>query len=440
MTCMPLSSAGPSPASTPSAAETPAILDLTIEAMGAAGDGVARHAEGQVFLPLALPGEKVRARLAGKRAEVESWLDESPERVTPPCRHFPTCGGCVLQHWDLAPYAAWKRGRLVEALARAGFPDAPVAPLVMTPPRSRQRADLGLERLPDGRVQIGFHQRGTTNLVPMQECHVLRPELVALLAPLAETLRHLEGLRRLGSAVINLLASGPDILLRTDAPLSMPDRRLLAAFAADQHVPRVAWAGKGSGAEVAAQLGAVRHLLSGAEVVPAPGAFLQASAEGEAAIIAALLEGLPRKLPGRAAIADLYAGLGTLSIPLAARARVTAFEAVPEAVSALATAAGKAGLRVKPVRRDLDRQPLAGPELKEFAAVVLDPPYAGAAEQTALLARAGVPSILYVSCNPVALARDAKPLQAAGYRISAATPVDQFLWSPHLESVVAFTR
>ncbi|WP_236552548.1 class I SAM-dependent RNA methyltransferase [Belnapia sp. F-4-1] len=415
-------------------------MELLIDSMGAAGDGVAQAAGGPVFLPQTLPGERVRARLSGKRAEVEAWLEESPARVAPPCRHFPACGGCVLQHWAPDPYAEWKRSRLVEALSRAGFPDAPVAPLVTTPRNSRQRADLGLERLPDGRVQIGFHQRGTTALVPMQECHVLQPALVALLGPLAETLRHVEGLRRLGSAVINMLTSGPDILLRTDAPLSMPDRRQLAAFATAQRIPRIAWGGKGGPAEVAAQLGPVRHLLSGAEVVPAPGAFLQASPEGEAAIIAALLEGLPRKLPGRAAIADLYAGLGTLSFPLAARARVTAFEAVPEAVAALGTAAGKAGLRVKAVRRDLDRQPLAGPELREFAAVVLDPPYAGAAEQTALLARAGVPSILYVSCNPVALARDAKPLKAAGYRVTTAVPVDQFLWSPHLEAVVAFTR
>ncbi|MBL6456219.1 class I SAM-dependent RNA methyltransferase [Belnapia sp. T6] len=413
-------------------------MELVVEAVGAAGDGIARHAGGQVFLPQTLPGERVRARTGGKRAEVEAWLEESPERVAPPCRHFPACGGCVLQHWDLAAYAEWKRGRLVEALARAGYPDAPVAPLVMTPPASRQRADLGLERLPDGSVQIGFHQRGTTALVPMQECHVLLPALVALVAPLAEALRGLEGLRRLGSAVINMLTSGPDILLRTDAPLTMPDRRMLAAFATRHGIPRIAWAGKGAGAEVAAQLAPVRHLLSGAEVVPAPGAFLQASAPGEAAIVAAMLEALPRKLPPRASLADLYAGLGTLSLPLSSRGRVTAFESVPEAVSALSTAAGKAGARVKAVRRDLDRQPLLGPELKEFAAVVLDPPYAGAADQVALLARARVPNLVYVSCNPVALARDAQALRAAGYRVTAATPIDQFLWSPHLEAVVGF--
>ncbi|MFC7538582.1 class I SAM-dependent RNA methyltransferase [Siccirubricoccus deserti] len=218
---------------------------LEITAIGAGGDGIAHTAAGSVFVPQALPGERVHARIAGQRAQVEEWLSESPDRIAPPCTHFPACGGCVLQHWAPAPYAEWKRARLVEALARAGFADAPVAPLVTTPPASRQRADLGLERLPDGRVQIGFHQRGTTALVPMRECHVLLPSLVALLPPLAEALRGLEGLRRLGSAVINMLASGPDILLRTDAPLTMPDRRALAALAQSAGIPRIAWAGKG---------------------------------------------------------------------------------------------------------------------------------------------------------------------------------------------------
>jgi 23S rRNA (uracil1939-C5)-methyltransferase len=420
-------------------------LELTVESMGAAGDGVARAAEGMVFLPQTLPGERVRARLTGKRgdgklAEATAWLAESPDRVAPPCVHFPACGGCVLQHWAPEPYAEWKRARLVEALARAGFEDAPVAPMVATPRASRQRADLGLERLPDGRVQIGFHQRGTTALVPMRECHVLLPALVALLAPLAETLRGLEGLRRLGSAVINMLDSGPDILLRTDAPLTMPDRRALAALATSAGIPRISWAGKGAGAEVAAQVAPVRHSLSGIEVVPAPGAFMQASAPGEAAIIAAVLDGLPKKLPPRASIGELYAGIGTLSFPLATRGRVTAFESMADAVTTLAAAAGKGGARIKVMKRDLDRQPLAGPDLAGFASVVLDPPFAGAAEQVGLLARARVPNIVYVSCNPVALARDAKALHTAGYQVTAATPVDQFLWSPHLEAVVAFTR
>jgi 23S rRNA (uracil1939-C5)-methyltransferase len=190
----------------------------------------------------------------------------------------------------------------------------------------------------------------------------------------------------------------------------------------------------------AAQIGAVSITFAGAGVAPPPGAFLQASPAGEAAIVAAVLAGLPERLPPRAAIADLFAGNGTLTFPLAARARVTAFEGVAESVAALAAAAGKAGARVKAVRRDLDRQPLAAKELHEFAIVVLDPPYAGAAAQVPLLARSGIARIVYVSCNPAALTRDAQVLAKAGYRVATATPVDQFLWSPHLESVVVFAR
>ena len=153
-----------------------------------------------------------------------------------------------------------------------------------------------------------------------------------------------------------------------------------------------------------------------------------------------MLAGLPKKLPGRGNIADLYAGIGTLSIPLAARGRVTAFESMPDAVAALAAAAGKGGVKVHAVRRDLDRQPLAGPDLKDFAAVVLDPPYAGAAEQVGLLAKAGCRPSSTSPATRRRSAKDARALHAAGYRVTAATAVDQFLWSPHLEAVVAFQR
>jgi 23S rRNA (uracil1939-C5)-methyltransferase len=184
----------------------------------------------------------------------------------------------------------------------------------------------------------------------------------------------------------------------------------------------------------------VRLLVGGVEVAPPPGAFLQASREGEAAIAAAVLAGLPAKLPPRARLLDLYAGLGTLSFPLATRGRVTAVEGDAEAVAALAAAAGKAVARVQAVRRDLARQPFLPAELKPFAVVVLDPPYGGAAEQVAQLARSAVRHVVYVSCNPVALARDAQMLQAAGFAVTAATPVDQFRWSAHLESVVQLAR
>jgi 23S rRNA (uracil1939-C5)-methyltransferase len=421
-------------------------MNLTIARMGSAGDGVAETPNGPLHIPGALPGETVRARPTGRdKAVLEVVLTASPDRVAPPCAHVADgCGGCALQHWDLGAQARWKRQRLAEALARAGFPDAEVAETVETPPASRRRADLALKRAPDGAVAIGFHARGATDVLDLRECHVLNPALVALLPPLRALLKRLPALARDGSAVVNLLDSGPDLLLRTDKPLDATGRRLLAAFGQALGIPRIAWAQgtkPGEGVEeTAAQTGPVRLMLGPVEVAPPPGAFLQASREGEAAIVAAVLAGLPAKLPVRPHILDLYAGIGTLSFPLAARGRVTAAEGSAAAASALEAAANKAVARVRPVRRDLARQPYLPAELKAFDAVVLDPPYSGAAEQVAQIARSALRHVVYVSCNPVALARDAAVLRAAGFAVTSATPVDQFRWSSHLESVVSFSR
>jgi len=424
--------------------DRPASHDASfrIARLGSAGDGVAETRDGPLHIPFALPGEHVTARPAGRgRAVLDAIEAPSSERVAPPCAHFlEGCGGCALQHWSLDAQARWKRDRLVEALARAGYPEAPVAQTVATPPDSRRRADLALRRQPDGSVAVGFHPRGSREVLDLRECHILRPELFALVAPLRALLKRLPALARDGSAVVNLLDSGPDILLRTDKALDATGRRLLATFAAGLGLPRIAWA-QGEGLhETAAQSGPVRLALSGIEVAPPPGAFLQASREGEAAIVAAVLAGLPAKLSPKARILDLFAGLGTLSFPLAARGRVTAVEGAAETAAALDAAVRKSGARVEAVKRDLARQPFLPAELKPFAVVVLDPPYAGAAEQVAQVARSAVPHIAYVSCNPVALARDAAVLRGAGFGVAAATPVDQFRWSAHLESIVHFSR
>lgn len=409
--------------------------DVTIARLGPLGDGVA---DGPLYVAGALPGERVRVHPAARdRAVLAAVLSPSPERVAPPCPHAARCGGCSLQHWADAPYAAWKRGLLLDALARAGFPDAPVAPLLRSPPGSRRRADLAIRRTRQG-VVLGLHARGSAEVVDLSTCLLLAPALVALFAPLRDVLATLSCLTREGSAVLNLLDTGPDLLLRTDAPPTAEDRAALAAFGAANGIPRIAWAPADGAPEIVAQQGPARIAFAGVQVSPPPGAFLQATREGEAAITAAVLAGLPARVPGRRRLFDLFAGCGTLSFALARQAPVQAYEGAADAVAALEAAARAAVLPVAAIRRDLARQPLLPAELREASAVVLDPPYAGAAAQMPLLARAGVPRIILVSCNPAALARDARPLREAGYTVLAATPIDQFPWSAHLESVVVF--
>ena len=417
-------------------------MEVLIERMGAGGDGIA---PGPIYVPQGLPGERLHVEINGKRgdgalATIHEILNPSLDRIAPACAHFlEGCGGCALQHWAPTPQAAWKRERLRVALARGGFAEAPVAETITTPPGARRRADFAIRRGTDG-LRLGFHAASSAAILDIATCPVLHPRLVAVLKPLRDLLPRLPALKRDGSAVLNLLDTGPDLLLRTDGTLDAAGRALLAGFAAAHGLPRIAWA-RGNGVpEIAAQLGPVAITLSGVAVTPAPGAFLQASPEGEQAIITAMLAGLPAKLAGRGRIADLHAGFGTLSLALARRGRVTAFESDSAAVAALANAAAKAGLPLAATRRDLVRQPLTVAELAPFAAVVLDPPFAGAEEQAGLLARSAVPAVIYVSCNPQALARDLRFFADQGWRVDAATPIDQFLWSGQLEAVVTLSR
>jgi 23S rRNA (uracil1939-C5)-methyltransferase len=435
--------AAPRPASTRSAEGVPPPADdLVIGRIGADGDGVATLPSGDpAYLPLTLPGEHVAAARFVRRGE--GWGGEavivtpSPDRQPAPCPHFGACGGCTLQHWQDAPYAAWKSDQLRTALARAGFADVPIGPLARTAPGTRRRVDLALVR-EDGRVRVGLHRRRDRTVVDIETCLVLEPPLVALIGALRRVLPGVAGLRRVGSAVANRLESGIDLLLRTDGPLVASDRVKLTALAQDAGLCRVSWALNDGPPEPACLLLPAQTMLAGVPVSPPPGAFLQASAAGEAAITASVLAGLPDKLPARARIAELFAGCGTLTFALAERARVVAYEGDKAAHDALRRAV--MGRRVEAVQRDLARQPLTVKELSGAAAIVLDPPFTGAVAQMAGIAASGAARVIYVSCNPAALARDARPLREAGYQVLAATPIDQFLWSSQVESVTVFGR
>ncbi|MBV8870657.1 MAG: class I SAM-dependent RNA methyltransferase [Acetobacteraceae bacterium] len=429
-------------ASTPSA--TPEPVTVRVAGLGAEGDGIAALADGSpAYVPLALPGELVRARPLARRgagwaAALEGVLEPSAERAVPGCPHFGACGGCVAQHMGDPAYLAWKSAELGAALRRAGFADPPLTPPVRTAPGTRRRMDLAIRRV-GNRWRVGLHRRRSGEVVDLDECLVLHPALAALIAPL----RGLgpSGVRREGSVIANLLDNGPDLLLRTDAPLTLADRVALTAFARAHGLSRVSWALRDAAPEPVCVLRTPEITLSGVAVSPPPGAFLQATGATEAAITAAVLAGLPETLPARARLTELYAGCGTLTFALAQRAKVRAWEGDPDALAALAAAARLAGLsgRIEARPRDLARQPLSAAELAGSAAVVLDPPHAGAPAQMAGIAAARAPRVVYVSCNPAALSRDARPLAAAGYRVERVTPIDQFLWSARIESVLVFS-
>lgn len=416
-----------------------------IEAMGADGDGIGRLADGAaVYVPFTLPSETVALgpvvpRGTGWAADVVAIQTVSEERVTAPCPHFAACGGCTLQHWGAGGYGAWKAGLLTAALERAGFPQPAVAPLVAGMPGTRRRMDLAGRRGTDG-MRLGLHRGRSAEIVDLDSCLVLAPALAGLIGPLRALLARLGAVRRDVSAIANLLDSGPDLLLRGDGEPSLADRARMTEFATTHGLCRMSWARGTEEPEPVCVIRPPEVTLSGIAVAPPPGAFLQATAGGEAAIVAAVLAGLPSKLPARTRIAEYHAGCGTLTFALAQHARVTAWEGDPAAAAALdkAVRAGGLGGRVAAIRRDLARQPPQGADLAGHAVAVLDPPHGGAAEAMGGLAAARVPTVIYVSCNPVALARDARVLAQAGYTLVSAVSIDQFLFSARLESVSVF--
>ena len=423
----------------------PAPADVRIERIGFEADGIARLPDGTpLYVPFTLPGETVTARPLqprgdGWHATVDAIISPSEARVAPPCAHFGRCGGCVLQHANDAAYRTWKSALLAQALRHAGFTPPDTLPFVPGLPGERRRLDFAAQRSA-GRLSLGLHEPRSSAIVDLTNCLVLHPRLMALIDPLRTLLRGQKSIRRDASVMIKLLDSGPDMLLRTDAPLTLDDRTALTRFAADHGLPRIS---QQRGSDTPETIGLLRPpvtALSGTTVRPPPGVFLQATAEGERAIIEAVLHGLPEKRTGKTRIAELYAGCGTLTFALAGQVRVSAFEGDAATVAALQQAinqSGQAG-RIEATHRDLARQPLSAKELAAFAAVVLDPPHNGAAAQIAQIAAAGTRTVIYVSCNPATLSRDAATLRTAGYRLAAATAIDQFLWSARLESVAVF--
>ncbi len=416
-------------------------VEVTITAIGSQGDGVGRHAGTPLFVPYTLPGDRVRARRTGpERALPLEWLERGPGHATPPCPHFGPgkCGGCALQHMTDESYARWKVESLATTLERAGLRGFSLLPLARTPPASRRRAEF-LVRLEGDHATLGFHVRGSHEAVDIGPCPVLVPALERLLAPLRQFFAGLWP-RAAFDVLASAVDTGVELVLTRAPPAPLAARFALAEFAAQQDLSRIALrAGPHAAAEIVVQRRPVQTGFGEVAVDLPPGGFLQASREGEQAIRQIVLEGI-----GKAKrVADLYAGSGSIALPVAASGRqVHAADRSADAIAALDAAARRGGLgpRVKAEARDLNRRPLSADELDGLDAVIFDPPREGASEQAKALAYSDVKRVVAVSCNPATFARDAALLIAGGYRLQTVTPVDQVLWSPHLELVGVFER
>ena len=415
--------------------------DEPIIRIAAKGDGVT--ASGR-FAWGAAPGDVLRE---------DGSLEWGPHHVTPPCRHFGHCGGCQLQQLDEQTLADFVAARVGNASASQELGAELIAAPHLSPPHSRRRASLRAESS-GGRVVLGFSEAKSHRVVELAECPVLRPELAALLGPLRKLLITLgqgqaapkgrgkakpgkHALPRLAADVeLTLTDQGVDLGIKGLSADGLALTEVLLDFALAHGLARITIDG-GYGPDTVWEPEPVTVTLSGVAVPFPPGSFLQATRDGEAALVGAAQEWLE----GCASVADLFAGLGTFAFALAGpQCKVLAVEAARDASAACASAAGRSQKPVHSLHRDLFRNPLLADELNRFAAVVLDPPRAGAREQVERIAQSSVERVVYISCNPSSWARDARMLVEAGYRLVELRPVGQFRWSTHVELASLFVR
>jgi 23S rRNA (uracil1939-C5)-methyltransferase len=406
------------------------IEEVRIAAVGRQGDGIAETPQGRVHVAYTLPGERVEISREGERGNLVRVIEPSADRISPACKHFGVCGGCALQHWAEASYLAWKRDLVVDALAREGI-KTEVARTIPAHGAGRTRAVFHAGR-GEKKEAVGFAKRRSHEIVAIEECPVLDPKLEAALPVARELAKILQAAGKPVDLHFTLAERGLDIDIRGPGKLAKPVESKLVSFAADKKISRISLHGV-----PLAQLMPPAHLVGDVRVNLPPGPFLQATAEGERVLAGEVLQAAE----GMKSAADLFCGIGTFALRLAAKTKVAAFDNNEPSVIALQAAAKSPGLKpVTASARDLFRWPLVSDELKKIGFVVLDPPRQGAEAQARELAQSKVKKIAYVSCDADTFARDAKILLGGGFKLGQVTPVDQFRYSAHIELVGVFTR
>ncbi|RCS23383.1 class I SAM-dependent RNA methyltransferase [Phyllobacterium salinisoli] len=404
---------------------------VTIDTMGAGGDGVAMTSEGQVFVPFTLPGEVANIAREKSRGTLMALIEASPERIDPACRHFEACGGCALQHWQENSYGDWKRGLVADALAgrRLNFT---LEPLVPCAPHTRRRAVFAVRRTEQG-VLFGFHRHQSHEIIDIHECVVTVPAIVERLADLRQLAALLAQGTKPFKLTVTATASGLDIAAVGCGLPETAKRRTLTTFMLEKSFARLTCEGE----IIIEPRKPLIHFGKVAVQAP-PGGFLQATAEAEEAMSALVMGHLAKTKRA----ADLFCGTGTFTFRMAEKMAVHAVETDAAALAALDHAARNTqGLKpITTERRDLFRRPLMMKELARFDGVVFDPPRAGAEAQAKEIAKSNVAKVAAISCSPVTLARDLAILTDGGYRIDRVIPIDQFLWSSHVEAVALLSK
>ncbi len=431
-------------------------FDVEIETIGRSGDGIARPEGLPIFIPFALPGDRLRIRLTAKRADGYAAeiinAQQQSDRAAPACPHFGRCGGCQLQHLPIDNYHHWKMGQIRTALDHRGLTGIDIRPIIQGERAARRRLRLAFppvgsrkpgkkrQALVAGEAKLGFRSRRSSEIVAIERCPIAVPALIAILEPLKTLLGSLDLAIKGGDILLTATDTGLDILLQAPLSPNLADLEALGAFADMHDLARLAFRldAKSEPEPIAARRPA-SVTMGGLPVGLPVGAFLQATERAEIAIRDSVREAIG---DGQA-IADLFSGCGTFGLPLAALGRdVIAFERDDAMVDAMKTAAKAAGIehRLTAETRDLERQPLDQTDLESLDAAIVDPPRAGAHSQARALAASAVEKVAMVSCNPTTFARDARLLIDGGYRLSWVQPIDAFLWSAEIEQVGAFER
>ena len=407
------------------------MAKFIINQLGAKGEGIVRQDTSEIYVPFALPGETIEGDIDQGRIEKPKIITPSDLRIKPVCKHFKTCGGCRLQHFNSGALANWKASLVTDALGKFDV-STEVRPTLTSPANSRRRATLSGRRSKSGTV-IGFHGFASDQIVDIQECPILDQRILDAW-PVYEFLVS-KGASRKGAVKLSITVSdtGLDVSVTDAKSLLIQENQEISMYCQNKHIARLVWNG-----EMIFQSDPPSITLGGVRLRLIEGGFLQATEFGQNA----LLDAVTKIVDHKKSTVDLFSGMGTFSLPLAKMRSVHAVEFGKEMLQALQEAAHQAPNlhSVTTEHRDLFRRPLMPDELAKFECVVIDPPRAGALAQCQELAKSDVGTIAFVSCNPATFACDARVLVDAGFSLNWVLPIDQFLWSPHVELVAEFTR